>query len=427
MPNPGPENPDGQTLNDQVPSIKKFDWLSAGQFVISLITGLLFLGTALLNSLILVLGNSASSPFLPDPQILSSWLFSAGVGFCGLLMIPSVYYSGKRFFRAKPDQTRDLWVWKRVGWISSVFPILILAGYLIQTGPDWVKIFLPLVHAAANGAAIFWMLGLVFKKLPNQSAQRFWGAFGAGLTIIPVITFIIEILILITLGLIWIIVLQSQPDLMRELLDLANRLQQNNLTQEIIQGSLDRFITVPGVTATILLYIAVLIPLVEEILKPAVLWFLLGRKLTPREGFLIGAASGAGYALFENLTIGAAADAWTFVMISRLGTSAIHILATGMVGWGLTSAWTEKKYFRLAGAFIAAVSIHGIWNGLNILTALAEIAPARDLMGSFGSYFLDYAPAGLMVLALGSFVGLLRANKSFRRAIITPSKKEKRG
>ena len=179
----------------------------------------------------------------------------------------------------------------------------------------------------------------------------------------------------------------------------------------------------PGVTATVFLYIAVLIPLVEEILKSAVLWFLLGRNLTPTEGFLIGAASGAGYALFENLTIGAAADVWTFVMISRLGTAAIHILATGMVGWGLASAWTEKKYLRLAGAFIAAVSIHGIWNGLNILTALAEIAPPRDLLGSFGSYLLDYAPAGLMVLALGTFVGILRANKYFQRAIIAPSKK----
>ena len=421
MTKPGPENPDQANLNDQVPVIQKFNWLSAGQFGVSLIIGLLFLGTALLSSLILILSNSEIPPFLPNSEVLSSYLFSAGLGFGGLLMIPSVYYSSRRLFGAQPDLSRDLRIWKPVGWISSLFPLLILVGYLVQTGPAWIKILLPLFHVAANGTAMFWLLGLVYRGLPGKSAQRFWGAFGAGLTIIPVITFIVEVLILIFLGLIWMIVLQTQPELMQELLDIVNRLQPGNAGVEILQQSMDRFINLPGVTATIFLYIAVLIPVVEEILKPSVLWLLLGRKLTPNEGFLAGAAAGAGYALFENLTIGAAADVWSFVMISRLGTTAVHILATGMVGWGITSAGTEKKYIRMVSSFIAAVSIHGVWNGLNILTSLAQIGPAWNKPGSFGFYFIDYAPAGLLVLAVGCLIGIIRANNYFRRAIITPS------
>lgn len=417
----GPENTDRTNLNDQVPGIKEFDWLSAGQFWISLIIGILFLGTALISSLALVINNSEISPFLPDPDILSSYLFSAGLGLGGLLMIPSVYYSGRHIFGSKQGLKSDLQIWKTVGRITMIFPILILAGYFVQSGPDWIKILLPLFHIAANGSALFWLLSLVHKGMPAESAQRFWGAFGTGLSVIPVLTFIIELLMLIILGLIWILFLQSQPDLMQELLDIVSRLQPGNVGAEIMQQSMDRFISLPGISATIFFYIAVLIPVVEEILKPAALWLLIRRKITPREGFLAGAAAGAGYALFENLTIGAVADVWTFVMISRLGTAAVHILASGMVGWGIASAGTEKKYFRLLGAYIAAVSIHGGWNGLNILTSLAQFGQARSMVGSFGSYFADYAPAGLLILALGSLIGIIRANSYFRRAIITQS------
>jgi len=401
--------------------------MSAVQFGLSLITGLLYLGAAILNSLFLVLSNSGPAPFLADSPTLSSFLLSAGLGLAGVLMIPSVYYSGRRLFGNSQYGSQELSIWSRIGWIFSVFPILILSGYLIQTGPEWGKILLPLLHAAANGTAMFWFLGLVYRRIPGVSAQRFWGIFGAGLTLVPIIAFIIEILILFTLGVIWMVVLQRQPGLMQDLLDLINLLQPGDAGVEVIQQYMDRFISIPGVTATIFIYIAVLVPIVEEILKPILIWLFLGRKLTPREGFLAGAAAGAGYALFENLTIGASPDVWTFITLSRLGTASVHILATGMVGWGIASAGTEKKYLRLIGSFIAAVMIHGTWNGLNIVTALAEIDPARDMAGSFWSYFLVFSPAGVLVLALGSLIGIIWANKQFRRAIITPSTKEREG
>ena len=105
-------------------------------------------------------------------------------------------------------------------------------------------------------------------------------------------------------------------------------------------------------------------------------------------------------------------------MISRIGTAAIHILTTGLVGWGLASAWTEKKYGRLAGSFIAAVALHGVWNGLNIFTALADFPSYQDQINPFLLNFARYAPVGLILLALGSIVGLVRANLLLRRAII---------
>jgi RsiW-degrading membrane proteinase PrsW (M82 family) len=180
----------------------------------------------------------------------------------------------------------------------------------------------------------------------------------------------------------------------------------------------EEFLTRPGMVATILIYIAGLIPLVEELLKPMVLWFVLHRKPDPKDGFLIGAAAGAGYAMFENLTIGASLEDWAFITVSRLGTAAIHVLASGLVGWGMASAASEKRYIRLIGAYLAAVFLHAVWNGLNIITALGEFSVFQSRVSPFISSFASFGPAGLVLLALGSILGLIRANNYFRRAII---------
>ncbi len=239
-----------------------------------------------------------------------------------------------------------------------------------------------------------------------------------GLTLTPAITFVIEVVLLLMLGIFWLILIQTLPDLEQDIQYLVNVVNDPFADSEILTSWAGEFVARPEVTGTLFLYFSLLIPLVEELLKPLAVYFLLGRKLQPWEGFVLGATAGAGFALFENLTIGAGADTWTFVMISRLGTAAVHTLTTGLVGWGLASAWTEKKIGRLIGSFITAVVLHGVWNGLNILTALTDFPSFQDQISPFLVNFAAYAPVGLIVLGLGSIVGLVRANLVLRRAII---------
>ena len=186
----------------------------------------------------------------------------------------------------------------------------------------------------------------------------------------------------------------------------------------MVEGEFSSLLEQPGVIGTGFIYIAVLIPLVEELIKPAAVWLMLGRKPSPRMGFLMGAAAGAGYALFENLTIGAEFQFWTFVTITRLGTAAVHILTTGIVGWGLASAWTEKKYLRLAASLFSSITMHGVWNGLNVFSALSNLPGVLEKAGPFGTQFASYAPVGLAIIALGAIGGLIRINSFYRRAII---------
>ncbi len=405
-----PETPGDQAL---VPV--KTDWLNLGQFIFSSLGAVLLLAVFLVSTIMMLLRDSLILPGALNSLDLSPYLFAAGVGFAGALMLPSAYYSGRKLF-GKED--RVLFHWDRLRWLTYLFPIPILLGFAIQNGPAWSKALFPIVHVLANGFGLLWLLDAARRHLPLESSRRLWGSLVSGLGLTPLITFTLEIALLIGIGLIWVVLLQTQPDFQQDLLNLAARLQQNPADPQTLQRAVGRFAARPGVIVTLFAYIAVLIPIIEELFKPIAVWLVLGRKLQPWEGFSIGATAGAGYALFENLTVGSAAEIWTLVMVSRLGTAAVHILTTGLVGWGLVSAFTEKRYGRLAGSYLAAVLLHGVWNGLNILSTLGEFPAVRDLLGSFGSHLASYAPVGLVLLGAGCFVGLLKTNSNLRRAIM---------
>jgi hypothetical protein len=157
----------------------------------------------------------------------------------------------------------------------------------------------------------------------------------------------------------------------------------------------------------------VIVPLIEEAIKPVGVWLLGVRSLTPAEGFTAGVLSGAGYALFESLALSSSAEAWAPMVFARMGAAVIHILNTGMVGWALVLAWREGRYLRLAATYLAAVLIHSLWNTLALAAALSELL--KTLGGSADLPLLDLAgrtaPYALVALAVLGFFGLLWLNR----------------
>ena len=195
---------------NQTPQQSKFDWLTAAQFIFSILTGLLLMGSFLAGSLVIILGDSVIGIPITEGQQGSSLLFVAGVGFAGILLIPSIYHSGIRLFRGFPRRKIS---WKGSNWLVFTLPVFIFLGYLSQANISWGRITLPVFHVLTNGAGIFWLLSLARRKLPEENAQRFWGVFGSGLTLAPLITIVVEIFILIIFGILWWLILETQPEL----------------------------------------------------------------------------------------------------------------------------------------------------------------------------------------------------------------------
>jgi RsiW-degrading membrane proteinase PrsW (M82 family) len=161
---------------------------------------------------------------------------------------------------------------------------------------------------------------------------------------------------------------------------------------------------------------AVIVPLIEEALKPLGVWFLAGSRLTPAEGFAAGALCGAGYALLESLLLSSnGGTEWVSLAFARIGTGVIHILTSALTGWALASAWAERRYLRLGAAYLGAVLIHGLWNGLTVLMVVAGLSqalgePADPALAQIG----EWAPYGLVALAVIGLAALMWANWRLR-------------
>ena len=187
-----------------------FDWQAAGLFVFNLLASISLCVISLLSTLFVIFGGALNGVIATEDQQISSLMFSAGLAFAGILVLPIVYYSGRRLFGYPARPAGKMLA---PGWGFLLLPVIIFLGHLSQTGPTWSKYALPLFHLLANGLGILWLLSIAGRKLSRGSALRYWSSFGSGLVLAPMIAFGVEILILVVIGILWFIMLQNQPGL----------------------------------------------------------------------------------------------------------------------------------------------------------------------------------------------------------------------
>lgn len=348
------------------------------------------------------------------------FLWGIGIAFSGLLLLPSAYYAYLRLTdRAGQDEEKHslpMQGWLPLILLVGVLPLGLLLGYLVSQNQSISWLLLPPLHLVVVSIPILWLTGMALKRLPLGSAQRAWGVFGAGLVLGPALILITEILALFAFVVSISVGIASQPGMADQILALSQRLQVAPGDPETIFRILEPYLTQPLVILGVLAFVAVLVPLIEETLKPIGVWLLVGRALTPAEGFAAGVLSGAGYALFENLFLATGDSSWVTVAIARIGTGALHILATGLTGWGLAKAWTEKRFLNLGAAFMAAVGLHALWNGLTVMTIFAGLPePLGAAVPGWARLIGRVAPAFLGFLFLFSFSSLFIINRRLQQ------------
>jgi len=394
-------------------------WPSAWQLTLSLIAALT------LWALALTLGLMGLSSFFGMPNdsgaaaALPLVLTAAGMGFGGVLLLPSAALALARILqRPFPIRLKI----RRPGLSFLALPLVLGLGYIVTQNPTIALFSLPILHILAVGLSMLWLLSLALRGLSPGSAQRAWGVFGTGLVLAPLFSLVVELIAILLVGFLGLTYLARDPQFAAELTRLSQEiLNKPDIPPERILNLLEPFLLRPVTMYMGLLVGAGLVPLIEELFKPIGVWLLAGRKPTPAQGFAAGVLSGAGFALFENLTLTASSgEEWSFVILARLGTTMIHILTTGLTGWALALAWGEKRYLRLGLTYLSAVVIHGLWNGLVILSIIPEILPQGTSYPEALTNIGSTAPLGFFVLAVGGFVLLLGCNLNLRRALILP-------
>lgn len=352
----------------------------------------------------------------------SIFLIAGALAFSGLLVLPSGIYAALRIAGIRPMRDLRLPGCLRPTLLILALPLVLLLGYLLVTRTDFAWLGLPPLQVLAVGLPILWIGYLAVHGLPLGSPQRSWGVLASGLVLGPALILIMEGVALVGVVVLISLWLGQQPELQEQILQLMQYTGDPQEMQQQILDLLEPYLATPAALFGALSFTAVIVPLLEEMLKPIGVWLLAGRGISPAAGFAGGALSGAGYALFESMALTSSGEEWLYVVVARAGTGAVHIFTTALMGWALARAWRYRTYLNFGLAYLAAVLIHGLWNALTVFVSFASFPQVQS--GEAGMDFVSrlgaVAPFGLAFLALGTLVLVLLSNRLIRRGAAQP-------
>lgn len=397
-------------------SSREIPWLSAVQFGLSALAAVTIAGLAL------SLGLAGAQLLIDSNQpeaAVALWMMAASFFWTALIVLPSAGFSLARLI-GRPVPPAN-WPFLKVRWTLAIFllpPLIALGNLLARQALPW-KALLAGLHPVVVAIPVLWVCAAAIRGLPVGSLQRASGSLASGAALGTSLSFFLEVLAIAAVLVLWVMALAGRPELIDEISSLTRRLEAAAPIPETIQRILLPYLSQPPVIFTIFFLVAVLIPLIEELAKTAGLWLLAGRStpITPAAGFALGALSGGGFAMLESMLLTSSPEQWMIVILARLGTTAMHICTSALVGWGLACAWSEGRYARLGAAYLSAALLHGAWNAFSMLNAAGSLSNTNGGAALPGLWLQAsrWSPAGMTVLALGSFALLLWANAIFRR------------
>jgi RsiW-degrading membrane proteinase PrsW (M82 family) len=287
-----------------------------------------------------------------------------------------------------------------------------------STPANWLV--LPILTLPAVVLPLAVLLALGTQGLPWGSRWGSWSALGLGMSLTPFLLLALETVVAVFAFVGVVAYVMTQPQLISELQALSERIMiLGPQSQEEALDLLSPFLTRPGVMVMALLYMAIFVPALEELLKPLGVWLFAGRLESPAQGFTLGALSGAGYALIETIGVSGQVAEWASLLFTRIGTGLLHITTSALVGAAIVRAWRERRYLGFIGTYFLAVVLHGLWNAAALLFAFSTLADLLEQPGRLAT-FQPLVIVVMSVLAVGLFAILILSNRKMRKTIPLP-------
>jgi hypothetical protein len=393
------------------------DWRSILLLIFSLGVIVLAVSAAIGTLLLLALDESILPEFQRnDVSPLATILTASGLVVVGALLIPGAWLSLQRL-RGRETRLFSLPPLRPWGWIliPSLWALSMVTATIFHNvrGAGW---FVPLLHVLSIGLPIYVVIHIAVNGISLGSSQRAWGVFGIGMTLSPFLAVIAEFIIILFVVVIVGIYLGLNPEKALDIQRIASQIE-NAPDLESVLALVGPLINHPLVLIGALTFLSFLVPIFEEAFKSAGVWLVADRLASPAQGFALGILSGAGFAIAESLFASITPDdTWALTLSMRAISGSMHMLASGLIGWGIAHACLEKRYLRLAGMTLLAMSLHGAWNAGAVLTVAGGLRvmltmPDFDILGTL----LVLGGAGLLfMLMTGMFVALFVINGKLR-------------
>jgi RsiW-degrading membrane proteinase PrsW (M82 family) len=382
----------------------RYNWQSVLLFAILLMGLALYLGLAglmLLSSGFDLLTHQSGA----GPNVGTNFIIASGLGFCGLVMLPAVFFSFQRMTgkSIRPFQARPVKAWQAIamgaGWIGAC----LLSDYLYQNfSLGWLAA--APFYIISIGLPLVLLVWIGLGGIPLGSRNRFWGSLGIGMTVGPFLASLLEIFVYAGILLILIIIIALNPGWLASLQQVITQMRGVTDIDRAMQ-ILAPYLVNPFVLISLFLVLGVFTPLIEETLKPAIVWVLAKRLQRPSHGFALGVISGAGFALVESLLASSTpGQGWGQLLAVRAGGGLMHIFGSGLMGWGIASAWQGKR-LHLLGTYLLSITVHGLWNSAAIIIEIGSLQAYLNNSG-FSKSFDAYSLVGSIILGLLVLIAL---------------------
>ena len=389
--------------------------LTVAQLVVGILGTLLSLGGLIGSSILLLSPNKTTTLMADSSQVLN---LSGVLLAVALLTTPSVTTAIRSLAGLPPRrQVRHRFLLATLALLLVPLIILLDGSGSSEPAPNWLSAISNILTILIP---IWWFLELGRSRLTGGSAQRQWGLFSFSTFITLPVILVVELVVLgfgMLFGALWLF---QQPEFAPILSQFGSQNGIDPTLLDELSVDLIPFLTRPGVIAALAAVVALIIPLIEEMLKPLGLWLLHKRGLSPAEGFTLGLICGAAFALLESLfSISAVMPGERlFVIVGRLGTGLLHIFTAGLNGWALATTWRDGKYARVGISYGLSVLIHGAWNFFALLMGLH--AAGDELPRIVDPAFSSLAAWLLAGIALLLLLGLIAFNLHLRREPVPP-------
>jgi RsiW-degrading membrane proteinase PrsW (M82 family) len=397
------------------------DWRSI-LLVIFALTGAVFaISSGMGIFVFMAVNRSALTQF--NAPTLTTVLTASTLLAIGLLLLPVAWLSLQRlrgsdfdFFSLPPLQR---WEWIA---IPGLWLIVLTLATLYHDAPGALW-YVPFLHFFSIALPLYFVIRIALNRITLGTSQRAWGVFGVGMTLGPSLAVIAEVGMLFLGILVIAIYIGLNPEKMVDIERLVNQIERAPDIDTLIY-QVGPLLKNPLTLFAGLVFLSFLVPIIEETTKSLGVWLVANRIQSPAQGFALGALSGAGFALAESLSASLTADeSWALTLSMRAISGSMHMLASGLVGWGIAWASLEKRYFRFIGMMLLAILLHAVlnagavfsvWGGLRVMLAM----PGVDVLGAI----LAAGGMGLLFfLMAGMFAAFFILNRRFRTSDPTPS------
>jgi hypothetical protein len=218
-------------------------------------------------------GNFQPVPVLANDQVVEAGSVHGNANFFLLVWcILSAYYALCRLFNWQAvDTLHSLRRFQPILLILA-FPAVLGLGYVVSQLERLSWILLPPIHVLAIGLPVMWVLYLAIRNLPLGSSQRVWGVFDSGLVLGPGLILVFELAAMIAFVFLGAVAVASQPDLVDQILSLSEQFSRQTLTQEEVLEILTPFLQQPAMILAVLAFAALVVPMIEEVIKPVGAW-----------------------------------------------------------------------------------------------------------------------------------------------------------